>query len=81
MDSKARRASHFGLLSFLICLATFLFFVGFSGNTFDDLKLPSQSWWRRTSYGKRADKGDLYLLGVGKADITGYAFREELAGA
>jgi hypothetical protein len=76
MESKTWRASRFGVFSFLLCAASLLLFL----NVRPSPGLSSQSWWKRSAYSKRADKGDVYLLGVGKADITGYAFRNAFMG-
>lgn len=70
MDSKPRRASLLGFLSFLLCAASLIVVLNFSQGP-SPLDFSSRSWWTHSAYTKRADKGDLYLLGIGKADITG----------
>ncbi|KIW03819.1 uncharacterized protein PV09_05119 [Verruconis gallopava] len=71
MDAKLRPSSQIGILSFLLCAAALLSYLTLSQSFFYSFHVPRQSWWAHSTYNKRAGKGDLYLLGVGKADITG----------
>jgi hypothetical protein len=60
------------------CLALFISLAAFVSLSALDLTngvrgISWQLWWKRENVAnaKRAGKGDQYLLGVGKADITG----------
>lgn len=69
MDCKRSLFSRFGVLSFIAFTASLLALLTFNGLAADPLI--AQSWFKRNGEEKRADKGDVYLLGVGKGDITG----------
>jgi hypothetical protein len=71
MKSKSLRSSWIAFLSLTLLSASALLLLTFS-RSFSAVDGDSAPWQKQTTFTKRADKGDLYMLGVGKADITGF---------
>jgi hypothetical protein len=78
--NKKFRASFLALLKVLSSLGLLLVFYGAIRHLVSGLKLPKTPDWKNPvildggvdGQGGEKGEGSLYLLGVGKADITGY---------